>query len=401
MTAAVPLTMWMNIPSPYQNDLLGAVAATSEVDLQVVFARNLPADRLQLGWQVQMGSYRHRFLPAEHQLAEAARLAWSQRHRVHIVNGIWMEPAFAAVLSTLAAAGSRYLIYAESPNEQTHRPLPRRLARSAFGAAIARRSAGALAISHFALDYYRGLGFPERGLYPFGYFGGDTERYAVAPRRRREGLDILYLGQLIHRKGLDLLIDAARPLLHAQPQVHLSIAGTGTLREELERRVAEAGLASQVHLEGPVASHEVLSRIASADLLALPSRWDGWGIVVNEAFSVGVPALVSDRCGAMDLVQHGLNGYVHASENVASLRACLEAFVRLGPTERRRLSEAARRTGEQIRTRRAAQYLADCVVHAVGRRAMPPVVPWLEAARQSGAVPATARDLTDHAMGAS
>ncbi|MCC6747137.1 MAG: glycosyltransferase family 4 protein [Deltaproteobacteria bacterium] len=379
MTRPVPLTIWIGFPAPYQNDLLEALEATGRVDLHVVFARHLPADRLELGWKARLGSYRHRFLSDGDALSLAARLAWRQRHRVHVVNGIWMEAPFAVALSTLAGAGSRYLIFSESPDARAPRPLPLRITRRALGTAIARAATGALAVSHFALDYYRALGVPERGLYPFGYFCRGADREAVAPHRRPDRLEVLYLGQLVHRKGLDLLLEAIRPLLRQSARLHLAIAGAGPERAELERRVAEVGLAGRVRLEGPVASHEVLGRIAAADLLALPSRWDGWGIVVNEALSVGVPVLISDRCGAMDLVRQGVNGYVHTSESVASLRANLEAFVRLGPAERLHMRQAALQTGEQLRVRRAAEYLIDCVEHALKRRAMPPAIPWLEA----------------------
>ena len=60
--------------------------------------------------------------------------------------------------------------------------------------------------------------------------------------------------------------------------------------------------------------------IAAADLLALPSRWDGWGLVVNEALAVGVPVIASNACGASDLIRQDVNGYVFTSEDAASLR---------------------------------------------------------------------------------
>ena len=50
--------------------------------------------------------------------------------------------------------------------------------------------------------------------------------------------------------------------------------------------------------------------MAAADVLVLPSRFDGWGAVVNEALMVGTPVICSDRCGASDVIENGRNGYV-------------------------------------------------------------------------------------------
>src|SRR2546423_12890186 len=107
----LPLTVWMNYPSFYQGDLFRSLLASAQVDLQVIFAKRLPADRLQLGWDEDLHGYAYRFLDPRHRLSDARRLAWAARRRLHIVNGIWAEPAFTAALLTLAAARSRYAIY--------------------------------------------------------------------------------------------------------------------------------------------------------------------------------------------------------------------------------------------------------------------------------------------------
>ena len=71
--------------------------------------------------------------------------------------------------------------------------------------------------------------------------------------------------------------------------------------------------------------------LASHDLLVLPSRFDGWGAVVNEALSVGTPVLCSDTCGAADLLAAPDYGTAFRSGDASSLAAALRRIVANGP----------------------------------------------------------------------
>ena len=62
---------------------------------------------------------------------------------------------------------------------------------------------------------------------------------------------------------------------------------------------------------------------AAADAFVLPSRHDGWGVVVNEALGAGLPIIVSDRVGARDLVQHGGNGFITSVGDIDGLAGAL------------------------------------------------------------------------------
>ena len=81
---------------------------------------------------------------------------------------------------------------------------------------------------------------------------------------------------------------------------------------------------SRVSVEGFVQPADLPGLYAAADVFVLPSRHDGWGLVVNEALGAGLPIVVSDRVGAgRDLVKDGENGFVFPSEDVDALASCL------------------------------------------------------------------------------
>src|ERR1035441_9791868 len=89
----LPVTIWMNMPSFYQDDMFRELAA--KLDLRVVYDHALTADRRRLGWGALCSGYEFRVLETNQKLQDAIRIARLERDRIHVINGIWAEPAFA------------------------------------------------------------------------------------------------------------------------------------------------------------------------------------------------------------------------------------------------------------------------------------------------------------------
>ncbi|MFL6278419.1 MAG: glycosyltransferase [Blastocatellia bacterium] len=377
----LPLTIWMNMPSFHQDDLFTRLAESGEIDLRVVFAKELTTERVRLGWNAGRRQYEHRTLGSRYVVVEAARLACRERERVHVVNGIWAEPAFAAALVALKRLGSRFIIYSEAPEDVRPRSVVKRRLRAAFGQSSVRGAAGVLAVSHFAMDFYRELGCAEDRLYPFGYFRAAPQAISISQSTDMARTEIVFAGQLIRRKGVDVLLDALRPLFAKYANLHLTLIGDGEARAAMAAQVDACGLHQHITFTCALPAAEAQRRMAAADLLVLPSRWDGWGMVINEALASGVPVIASDACGASDLIRQGTNGYVFPSGDAGGLRDCLREFCNQSHGERAAMRRAARATGETIAADRAARYLIDCLKHATGVSAERPRAPWLEPAR--------------------
>jgi glycosyltransferase involved in cell wall biosynthesis len=368
------------MPSFHQDDVFSALAQSGEVDLEVIFAKEMTGDRVQLGWKADLKGYRYRILKGRFSFLQAMRIAWSERVRLHLVNGIWAEPAFASALCVLGISGGVFAIHSEAPDPTQHLSWLKLTLRNTFGKMVARRAAGILAVSHFAVDFFARLGARKQRLYPFGYFRASAGLpQASESSSSRARTEIIFVGQLIRRKGLDVLLEATRPLLAEYADLYLTIVGTGEELLELEGLIQRSGVEDRITLAGVLPAEQVRARMSAADVLVLPSRWDGWGMVINEALSVGVPVIVSDRCGASDLIRHGANGYVFRSEDVEDLRRCLRDFLDRGD-ERARLRSAVDATAESISAEAAARYMTECLKHMTGKRQDRPVPPWMRAA---------------------
>ncbi len=127
------------------------------------------------------------------------------------------------------------------------------------------------------------------------------------------------------------------------PDSYLVIAGDGPLRGGLEQRATELGVADRIRFLGFMNQTQLPSVYCAADLLVLPSLYEPFGLVVNEAMLCGLPVVVSDRVGAkFDLVRPGENGYVFPVGDVDALAAILKEIL---PDEKKRetFGAAARR----------------------------------------------------------
>jgi glycosyltransferase involved in cell wall biosynthesis len=371
----LPVTVWMNIPSFYQDDLFCQLAR--KVDLRVVYDHAMTEDRRRLGWDEVRREYHSCVLDRHRKVRHAVRIARSERERIHIINGIWAETAFTAVAFVLGKMGVPFAIYSECPDITVSRSWLKRRAHTTVGRWVARRARAVFPISHLAADYFGSLGFAEDKIYPFGYF-----RASPVPLEsvlHVDKVDIVYVGQFIHRKGLDILLKAIQPLLEKNPQIRLSLIGAGPEQASIEAGLRKNCLLRSVELEGPHPSSRIHERLARASLLVLPSRWDGWGLVINEAFAAGVPVIASDRCGGADLIVPGVNGYRFRSENVDDLRTCLSAFL---TSDQKQMRAAARRTASTLAIPVASEYLVACLEHMCGFREDKPMPLWDQVLQQ-------------------
>jgi glycosyltransferase involved in cell wall biosynthesis len=347
----------MNMPSFYQADLFRALVNSGKVSLHVIFLQRIPAERAKLGWNDDLSGFDYEFLDARAPIFDAIRKARRSRGGIHIVGGLWAGSVIESVLLTLKVSGAEYFIYSEAPDPRQPIPPWEKIVLLKAGKHIINGAKGILSVSHFARDYFRLYGAPDSKIHPFGYFRSLPPTLKVRPlKKKKERIDVIFVGQFVHRKGVDILLSAIEPLMRTRNNLFLQLVGAG--EEEIRYRswVAEKNLTRQITFEGTLSPHKVVGRISRADVLVLPSRWDGWGIVVNEAFMASVPVIVSDMCGASDVVKDGINGFVFSSENIQELTRKLDGLTSNSQL-RLRMKTRASKTGLMLEAETAAQYL--------------------------------------------
>lgn len=137
--------------------------------------------------------------------------------------------------------------------------------------------------------------------------------------KRAHGLEnktiILFVGQLIHRKGVKFLLQAYKKLQQDRSDVALLIVGDGIKRKKFEDMATNGGI-DNIWFTGWVSETQKLIYYALSDLFVLPTREDLAPLVLNEAMASGLPVITTDAVGTSeDMIEGGKNGYIVPSED--------------------------------------------------------------------------------------
>jgi glycosyltransferase involved in cell wall biosynthesis len=192
------------------------------------------------------------------------------------------------------------------------------------------------------------LGGPGPGV--IAHPGGDRlgpalDEREIAARVRRGGpLRLVFVGNLIPRKGLHGLLAA----LAAVKEESWELSVVGSLRIDLDYvarirgSIAAFGLKDRVRLLGSLQDPEMASLLKRSDVIAMPLSYEGFGIVYLEGMGFGLPALACRSGGAGEIVTHGENGYLLEPGDIGGLAILLRRLIK-DRDELLRLSLAALR----------------------------------------------------------
>lgn len=317
------LLLWTSMPTHHQSAFLEALRERA-VDLRVHYYARVDAERLSMGWDA------HSVLPAgEHYVEESIRSLkqcadW--RERIHIVPGC--SRLFLLRLARCLCVNSvPWVHWGEHSINNSRLAVP---VKRLYGHWINRHGLGALAIGELARreqirwgirpEKVRFLPYAVRGLEAPGTSSTETVSFPGGTR-------FLFLGGLREIKGVDLLLLAMSKVLAVYPNAQLELAGPDRSAGAYARDVERLGIAHAVQFSGVIPSDAVSAVLQRNDVLVVPSRHDGWGVVVNEAISLGKAVIASENCGAAHhLVRPGVNGFRVPVGDVTALANAMMSY---------------------------------------------------------------------------
>jgi glycosyltransferase involved in cell wall biosynthesis len=229
---------------------------------------------------------------------------------------ITTRPAWALLAEAVAAPGA-VVIAQEHMHFNAHRPALATAIRRRYGAL----DALAVLTEGDREDYARELARPPR----IERIPNAVEPLGAGPAAL-DAKVIVAAGRLTSQKGFDLLIRAFAPVARAYPGWQLRIYGGGRDREALRGLILDEGLHDDAFLMGP--TKRLGEAIAGASLFVLSSRFEGFGMVIVEAMSVGLP-VVSFDCprGPSEIITPGTDGLLVPPEDVPGLTDAIETLV--------------------------------------------------------------------------
>ena len=150
------------------------------------------------------------------------------------------------------------------------------------------------------------------------------------------GRYILYVGQLIRGKGVDLLIRAFAILAPRYPDLSLEVTGAGNAEAVLRSLSASLGLGDRVRFGGSVSSSRIDSLYAGAECLVVPSRWpEPFGMIGLEAMRKSIPVVGFASGGIPDWLHDGINGFLVPSGDLHGLAEAIGKLLDDRPLARR------------------------------------------------------------------
>jgi glycosyltransferase involved in cell wall biosynthesis len=308
-------------PSPYQVEFFNEIESRGVYELQVGYLRRRDPER---HWNAQ--TIRHDAIELDSANGALQRARDATRSADLVVFNYYRHTHAEELIEQRVSHGEPWCFWGERPGLRQ----PAWVGRLLRKWKLSKLHASAVpiwGIGEFAVDGYRKEFGSERAYFNLPYFS-DLERFEQHGSRMNLAERVfLFSGSLIGRKGVDLLARAFVRLAREAPQVKLMIAGEGKLREEIGRIVAP--VRERVEFVGFKDWSALPELYASADVLCVPSRYDGWGLVVPEGLTSGLPVIATDRMGAgLEFVRTGENGWlIPAGDEEAILDAMREAVL--------------------------------------------------------------------------
>lgn len=230
------------------------------------------------------------------------------------------------------------------------------------------RADGLVAISEFVAQTLYDGGFDPDSVH-LVLNGIDVSRWELGDGRERIRAElsvgddvpvIVTACRLFPAKGVTELVRAVSDIEAVVPDAVLLVAGgemvPGYL-DELKAMAADLGIAERVHFLGRRA--DIVDVMAAADVFAMPSTEEPFGLVYAEAMALGLPVVALDNGGTPEVVRHGVDGLLSAEGDHAALAAHLQTLLTDGELRSELGANGRKRVTEQLHSKRMASDAAD------------------------------------------
>jgi len=296
---------------------------------QLKVARGFPISLRSNGYRIYF-SRAYRYFPGLNKYVVDHLMTWSaiyciKRHRLEfdLIHAHFAHPSgyVAAMISKLFKKPYIITVHGSDILENF---IPKRIAqrRRRHRNLALQQAARIICVSQYLKNVVIEMGIASKKVTVIPN-GIDTKAFfpATSPNGRT---DIIFIGNLIELKGLDLLIRAFHQISKKAWSINLKIIGDGPHKQKLISLATALGIVDRIQFLGPKKNSEIAQVLATARLLCLPSRQEGFGVVLIEALACGVPVVGARTGGIVDIVTSEDIGFLFEPEDVDDLALKLE-----------------------------------------------------------------------------
>jgi glycosyltransferase involved in cell wall biosynthesis len=313
-------TFWLGVVSPHISEALRALALMPDQTVIVVAEHALAEVRKSIGWNTPDCSPAHVLIEPKDAEIEQLIEKDCSKDTVHMIAIEKRGSLNRRVLPRLARTGAMVGLMSETVDNRGILGTVRRVKYSLDRYSIEDKIDFLVVVGQVGVQWYKSVGYGPSHIFPLIYV---TERPVPAADsdsawKETEIFRVLYLGHFIRRKDGITAIRALAGLRDCDWQ--FDAVGNGPDLGRWKRAANESGVADRIRFHDAVNNRMIGNLFENTDLLLLPSRYDGWGAVVNEALMCGVPVVCSDNCGAAELLREPWRGATFKAGSAEDLR---------------------------------------------------------------------------------
>lgn len=334
-------TFWQNIISIHQSAFIKALA--TQYDVTLVAENTLDQQRIKEKWNItDMGKAKVIVSPDNNDILSLLQIPNTR----HIFSGIDAYPMVYQAFRHAVKLNLPISVIAEPYEWAGIKGLLRRLKYSVLYLRYGKHINHLFTTGNMGMLCYRKSGFPIKKLHQWGYFTEQnnpasesenirstltSESFPITNNQKNK-VKLLYVGRLDSNKNI-------LPLLKKWDEYEsnvecFTIIGDGPLFEEVS---ALNKMNPKIKILGRLSNTEVTKQMALHDYLILPSLYDGWGAVINEALSQGTRVLCSKSCGASILLDGKERGEAFDQKNAINVIIKWCAIGRVMEAERHKI----------------------------------------------------------------
>lgn len=316
----------VNIPSPYRVSYFNELGKLC--DLTVLFERRSSDEREESWHDFNFENFQGVFLEGiKFRKNQAISLGFVQyikkNNYDHIIVGGYATPTGALLINYLKFKKIPFILNIDggmiNEKESDLKKSIKKYFISSASAWLSPGEVGSKYLEHYGANRNKIFSYPFTTLKEVDLLNEIVDKDEKRELRKQIGLEgnriILTVGQFIHRKGFDILINAC-----SQIPSDTSIYFVGGIPTSEYLELKDALQLKNIHFLGFKSKDEILSFYRAADIFVLPTREDIWGLVINEAMANGLPVVTTDRCVAgLELVKDYDNGFIVPVESVDEL----------------------------------------------------------------------------------
>ena len=335
------ICIWMNMPSHHQSAFFSAIEAHSNIDLQVRYYEKVPETRKRLGWQdgnnlASNQTNINNAIDLDNSLPD-----WKER--IHVIPGfssVFLKELIDLIIkedvqwihwSERSGVGLAKFLNFNYPLIDLLYPVFLKVkGYKAYAQKVNRYALGSFAIGELAKkDFIKwGIDSNKIEFLPYSLDALPKPKEISCQLVQSSELLFMHIGALDERKGIIELLQAFRNLSIKSAKWKLALVGDDRSNGQYKEQAIKLGIEDQVIFTGAVQSNKINEYMDQADVFVLPTLFDGWGAVLNEAASLGKPLISTDQAGAAyHMIKDGENGFMVEAKNIKDLSRAMQFYV--------------------------------------------------------------------------